>query len=62
MSIVPRFLEANERYAATFTEGDLGQSVRDDIAAIHRSPFILPETSVTGFIDDVRTGRLSQVE
>ena len=23
MSVVPRFLEANERYAATFTKGDL---------------------------------------
>jgi carbonic anhydrase len=41
---------------------DLAQSVRDDIAAIRRSPFILPETTITGFIYDVRTGRLSQVE
>ena len=41
---------------------DLAQSVRDDIAVIRRSPFILPETTITGFIYDVRTGRLSQVE
>jgi carbonic anhydrase len=40
---------------------DLAQSVRDDIAVIRRSPFILPETTITGFIYDVRTGRLSQV-
>ncbi len=41
---------------------DLAQSVRDDIATIRRSPFILPETTITGFVYDVRTGRLSQVE
>jgi carbonic anhydrase len=40
---------------------DLAQSVRDDIAVIRRSPFFLPETTITGFIYDVRTGRLSQV-
>ncbi|WP_038038258.1 beta-class carbonic anhydrase [Thermorudis peleae] len=41
---------------------DLEQSVRDDIALIRRSPFIVPETTVTGWIYDVRTGKLLPVD
>ena len=41
---------------------DLAQSVRDDVAAIRASPFIPEDLPVSGFIYDVRTGRLQPVE
>lgn len=41
---------------------DLEQSVRDDVQAIRSSPLIPDEIPVTGFVFDVHTGRLSQVE
>jgi carbonic anhydrase len=40
---------------------DLEQSVRDDIATIKASPFILPETTIAGFIYDVYSGKLLPV-
>jgi carbonic anhydrase len=40
---------------------DLDASVRDDVAAIRRSPLLMRELPVTGFVYDVRTGRLRQV-
>lgn len=40
---------------------DLVKSVRDDVAEIRRSPFILKGIPVSGFIYDVRTGRLQAV-
>ena len=41
---------------------ELAQSVRDDVAAIRASPFIPERIPVSGFIYDVRTGRLQPVE
>jgi len=41
--------------------GDLEQSVRDDVAAIKASPFIDDDIPVTGFVYDVKTGRLNEV-
>jgi carbonic anhydrase len=41
--------------------GDLEQSVRDDVATIKASPFINDDIPVTGFVYDVKTGRLNQV-
>lgn len=41
---------------------DLEQSVRDDIAAIRQSPLLLKDIPVRGFIYDVRTGSLSEVQ
>lgn len=41
---------------------DLRQSVLDDIAAIKASPFIPDTVPVTGFIYDVKTGRLLPVD
>lgn len=41
---------------------DLEESVRDDVQRIATSPFIADETRVSGYIYDVRTGRLSAVE
>src|SRR2546423_6950074 len=40
---------------------DLAQSVRDDVAAIRASPFIPADIPISGFIYDVRTGRLQPV-
>ena len=40
---------------------DLEQSVRDDVAAIRNSPLIPDEIPVTGYVYDVRTGRLREV-
>lgn len=41
---------------------DLEQSVRDDVAAIKASPLIPKNIPVYGFIYDVHTGKLAQVE
>jgi len=40
---------------------DLDRSVRDDVAAIRSSRVLLKEVPVTGFVYDVKTGRLRQV-
>jgi carbonic anhydrase len=40
---------------------DLEQSVRDDVQRIVESPFIADEIPVSGFVYDVRTGRLLEV-
>jgi carbonic anhydrase len=40
---------------------DLAQSVRDDVATIKESPLIPESVSVSGFIYDVRSGRLLPV-
>ena len=41
--------------------GDLDQSVRDDVAAISASPLVPDEVAVSGFVYEVRTGRLRRV-
>lgn len=40
---------------------DVDASVRDDVAAMRRSPLLLRDTPVAGFVYDVKTGRLRQV-
>ena len=40
---------------------DLEQSVRDDVATIKNSPFLPKNIAVSGFIYDVRSGRLLPV-
>jgi carbonic anhydrase len=40
---------------------DVEQSVRDDLAIIRDSPFIPNEIPVTGFVYDVKTGRIHEV-
>jgi carbonic anhydrase len=42
--------------------GDLEQSVRDDVAIIRTSPLLLKDVPVRGFIYDVKTGRLHEVD
>jgi carbonic anhydrase len=40
---------------------DVERSVRDDVAAIKASPLLRKDVPVTGFVYDVKTGRLNQV-
>jgi carbonic anhydrase len=40
---------------------DIEKSVRDDVEAIRRSPILLPNVPVSGFVYDVKTGGLRQV-
>ncbi|HLH72183.1 MAG TPA: carbonic anhydrase [Chloroflexota bacterium] len=40
---------------------DLDESVRQDVATLRSSPLIPPEISVTGFVYDVRSGRLREI-
>jgi carbonic anhydrase len=40
---------------------DVEQSVRDDVAVIRDSPLIPNEIPVTGFVYDVKTGRIHEV-
>lgn len=40
---------------------DLAQSVRDDAALLRASPLVAPDTAVSGFVYDVRTGKLERV-
>ena len=41
--------------------GDLEQSVRDDVELIRSSPLIPEDITVSGFIYDVKTGRIHEV-
>lgn len=41
---------------------DLAESVREDVAHIRSHPLVPGDITVTGFIYDVRTGRLEEVE
>jgi len=41
---------------------DLAQSVRDDVAELRRSPLLLKDAPISGFIYDVQSGRLLPVE
>jgi carbonic anhydrase len=40
---------------------NLEQSVRDDVATLRSSPFIPKDIAISGFIYDVRSGRLLPV-
>jgi carbonic anhydrase len=41
---------------------DVEESVRNDVATIKASPLVRPDTPVTGFVYDVKTGRLNKVD
>jgi carbonic anhydrase len=41
---------------------DLAQSVRDDVAELRRSPLLLKDAPISGFIYDVKSGRLLPVD
>jgi carbonic anhydrase len=40
---------------------DLDQSVRDDVRTLRESPLIPGDIVITGFVYDVRSGRLREV-
>jgi len=40
---------------------ELEQSVKDDVQFLKDNPLILPETIVTGWVYDVRTGKIKQI-
>jgi carbonic anhydrase len=42
--------------------GDLDVDVRQSISRVRRSPFLLPETRVRGFVYDVENHRLREIE
>jgi carbonic anhydrase len=42
--------------------GDLEQSVRDNVEFLRQSPLIAEETEIRGFVYDVETRRLTEVE
>ena len=50
-----------ETDTAFLSFSDVDQSVRDDVAAIRESRLLLKGVPVTGFVYDVKTGRLRQV-
>jgi carbonic anhydrase len=50
-----------ETDTAFLSFSDLEQSVRDDVAAIRESRLLLKGVPITGFVYDVKTGRLREV-
>ncbi|MGK3961514.1 beta-class carbonic anhydrase [Sorangium sp. So ce118] len=53
---------ADADHVAFLPFSDLDQSVRDDIAVYRSSPLVRKDIPVRGFIYDVRTGKLREVE
>jgi carbonic anhydrase len=60
-SKVKQELHANADSIDFLPFSDLAQSVRDDVATIKNSPLIPDSISVSGYIYDVRSGRLLPV-
>ena len=56
-----RDLDANASNVDFLPFTDLDESVRQDVATIRNSPLIPKDIPVTGFVYDVRTGRLREV-
>jgi len=54
-------LNANAEHIDFLPFKDLEQSVRDDVATIKNSPLLLKNIEVSGFIYDVKSGRLFPV-
>jgi carbonic anhydrase len=54
-------LNANAEHIDFLPFKDLEQSVRDDVATIKNSPLLLKNIEVSGFIYDVKSGRLVPV-
>ena len=50
-----------ETNAAFLPFSDVDQSVRDDVAALRAERLLLADVPVSGFVYDVKTGRLQQV-
>lgn len=54
-------LDADAEHIDFLPFKDLEQSVRDDVATIKNSPLLLKNIEVSGFIYDVKSGKLSPV-
>jgi carbonic anhydrase len=54
-------LNADAEHIDFLPFNDIAQSVRDDVATIKNSPLIPKDVEVSGFIYDVKSGRLSPV-
>ena len=54
-------LKANADHIDFLPFGDLEQSVRDDVATLKASPLIPESVEISGFIYDVKSGRLLPV-
>ena len=72
MSVTDELLANHERYAASFDKGALplppakkvavDEDVRQSIARIKASPFIPNQDSVRGFVYEVESGTLREVD
>lgn len=60
-SKVRKELNEDVDHMAFLPFSDLRQSVLDDVALLKKSPLIL-EVPITGYVYDVKTGRIEQVE
>ncbi|KAG5657887.1 hypothetical protein KAF25_007920 [Fusarium avenaceum] len=58
---VRKELDQDVDHIAFLPFGDLEQSVRDDIAFLKKSPLVL-DVPVTGYVYDVKTGKINKVE
>jgi carbonic anhydrase len=59
---VKRELGADSSHIDFLPFTDVEESVREDVAFLHASPLIPEDVVIRGFVYDVRTGRLSEVE
>jgi carbonic anhydrase len=50
-----------DRYSALYPAPDPEESVRFDVERLRNSPLVPEAVSITGFVFDVRTGRLRQI-
>lgn len=55
-------LSADADHIAFLPFTDLAQSVRDDVALYRKSPIVRQDIPVRGFVYDVRTGLLTEVD
>lgn len=54
-------LEEDAEHIAFLPFGDLRKSVLDDIAIVRKNPLLL-DVPITGYIYDVKTGKIEKVE
>jgi carbonic anhydrase len=54
-------LHCSADHIAFLAFGNLEDSVREDVNFLKSDPFVLKNIPITGFIYDVKTGKLNQV-
>jgi carbonic anhydrase len=60
-SKIRRELKEDVDHMAFLPFSDLRQSVLDDVAFLRKSPLVL-DVPITGYVYDVKTGRIEQVD